>query len=358
MRSASKAVLFAVVAVAAAGGVAAIGCMGEGAAFTPGPDDAEAGPGPLAWLRLANLSPTAPNIDFCVAPFSLDAGPEASTGAFVGPLLSQLASRLAAAGSPVTPLTGGFGIPFNQASAYVAVAPFQPYIVRIVAGNAGSCAAPIVTDLPGLPVPGPDASVVDGGALAANEFLTIALMGEQFPPQSSYQGVALVDDPDVDGGTSTSKAYLRFVNAAVGQPQVDVLQGLASSIGQGTTRLFGNVAYGQVPNTPDAAVDAAAYDEGGPGVTVDRNGYWATSGIAANANNTFMVYPSGGLDGSALAQAKQLFVAAGGIVTVALTGDVVANDAGRGVQAYQLLVCVDNGATTGLFATCTIPPPL
>jgi hypothetical protein len=205
--------------------------------------------------------------------------------------------------------------------------------------------------------------VVEGGALATNEFLTIALLGEQMPPQSSLQAVALVDDPDVDAGVSASKAYLRFINAAVGQPQLDVFQGV---LGPTATRLFGMVGYGQAATSPvfDAAVgppvntaaDAAGIDAG-PGVVVDRNGYWITSAISTNANTVLTVYSSNQLDGAALAQTSQLFVAAGGIVTVALTGDVANSDAGVGLQPYQLVLCVDNGATTGLFANCSLPAP-
>jgi hypothetical protein len=283
--------------------------------------DAEAGPAP-AWLRLANLSPTAPNVDFCISPLT-----GAGQGVFTGPLLAQLSSRLVAAGTPVPANMGGSGLAFTQASAYVPVASLQDYTVRVVAGNAGSCLAGITNDMFVL-------------AMASGQFQTIALLGEEVPA-STLQQFARVDDPSVDGGFSASKAYLRFVHAAPGQPPVDV------SMSGGMKRLFSGVAFGQTSAPP---INPADLDGG---VLVDNNGYWVTSPLSTSFND-FAVRTSGEEGGVTLATAT-IDVAAGGIVTVALVGDTPTGDSGPVPTDFQIMQCADNGATPGVLANCTAP---
>jgi hypothetical protein len=319
-----------VVVVAMAGTAPAIttavvvGCMGEGTTL---PQlailaDAEAG-APPAWLRLANLSPTAPNVDFCLSPITA-----AGQGTFTGPLLAQLSSRLSAAGTPVAANMGGSGLAFTQVSAYVQVASLQQFTVRVVAGNAGSCGAGIVNDLTVLP-------------MATGEFETIALLGEEVPTPT-LEPFARVDDPSVDGGFSASKAYLRFFHAAPGQPPVDV------SINGGRKRLFLDVPFGEVSAPP---IDPSDLDGGVP---VDNNGYWVTAALSTQPND--LAVQTSGEGGVVLARAT-IDVAAGGIVTVALVGDSPTDEAGPMPTNFQIMQCVDNGATTAMtiLANCTAP---
>jgi hypothetical protein len=172
--------------------------------------------------------------------------------------------------------------------------------------------------------------------LQTNEFLTIALVGEQLPT-NTLQAIALVDDPATDGGISASKAYLRFFHAGLGQPPVDVVY-------KTTNLLFAGVGYGQVSAPPSPTNPEA-------GVLVDNNGYWASSPLSGPID-VFDAGEEGG--GHAITSAPSLSVAGGALVTLALVGDSVLNDAGIGAAPYQLLMCVDNGATAGVLANCLV----
>ncbi|MGA7120003.1 MAG: hypothetical protein WBY94_07900, partial [Polyangiaceae bacterium] len=80
----------------------------------------------LAGIRIANWSPGAPAIDFCIAPHG--------TTAFQGPILANTAPALVDAG---TCPPGPVGLAFTEVSSYSLVQP-QQYDVRLVVAGASS----------------------------------------------------------------------------------------------------------------------------------------------------------------------------------------------------------------------------
>jgi hypothetical protein len=305
------------IAVAAAGGGAAfvtpfVGCMGEGTTCPPlvvlvdsGSDVREAGPGP-AGVRLANLSPTAPNIDFCLAP--------QATGVFKGPLLGQAAAALNSQGVP----PGGSSLTYPQASAYMMMPP-DTYTARIVVAGATDCSAGILRMDLLLP------------SLAGGGFATVALLGEA-QAMSSLEAVALPDDSTQPVGEAGAKLYLRFLHAAPNQGGVEV--------DLNAKPLF-DLPFGETSSADAAAPDASP--------KVDKNGY-LVSGALSGGKVAFVPEVDAAVGSLASAPVS---AATGAVVTVALVGDTPPNDAGVGAP-FQLFECVDNAATTGVIGTCMI----
>jgi hypothetical protein len=314
----------------------AVGCMGEGTTCPPlaaptdaspdGPKDsggvdadaeASAPSGPaLAGLRLANLSPDSPQVDFCVA--------QSGTTAFQGPLLAQRAAALADAGQPVE--AGTMGLAYPQFSAYMTLPP-QQYAVRIVAGGSVDCSVPILPmDLTSLPT------------LGAGGVATVALIGEMQAMPKTLKVIGLRDDgtqPVAAGGSP--KLYLRFLHAAPGLPEVNVS---LDTVGNGSPReVFPSVAFGTV---------SAAPTSGNAGLTIDKNGYLSTGSLSHSA----MAVTTSGDAGGAQSVSGHVTATAGAVLTVVLVGDT-SSDAGTGVP-LQLVECVDNGGTAGLFADCSV----
>jgi len=345
MRSASKVLLIAMASAAAGVAPAMIGCMGEGTTCPPivltsdAASDAHAGDGgdggasvaAIAGLRLANFSPNAPLVDFCVAP--------RGTTAFRGPLLAALAGALADAGTPVDASVPGLGFP--QVSAYVITKP-GAYDARLVVAGAADCSTGIVPDLTTLPV------------LGSGGFATVALLGEAQPP--SLELVGLVDDATQsvpDGGSA--KLYMRFLHAAPGQPAVDLE---LDTTGKGPKPLFHAVPYGRASSADASTPDA--------GLKVDTNGYLATSALSHSTCSSIndvtcpqlSVVQTGQeeSDGAAPLATGTIAAAAGAVITVAFVGDSVPSDGGTGAP-FAVLECVDNAATVGLFGSCSLLPP-
>jgi hypothetical protein len=341
MRAVTRVLLLA--GIGAGAGVvplAVIGCMGEGTRCPPPPvvdaagdaphdgGDAEAAGPAIAGIRLANLSPDVPLVDFCIAPHG--------TTMYQGPLLLGLAGALAGAGMPVT---GTPGVPSPQFSAYVTVTP-GAYDARVVVGGATDCSGGLA-----------DATNVP--QLFSNGFATIAFVGRG----PMLQALPFADDttpttPAPDAGSL--KLYLRFLNAAPGFGAVDV--GLDTK-GTGTLKpLFNMVAFGQTSTSANSTPDA--------GLKVDNYGYLVTSALShstctggAGACPLLSVQQSsasaeGGAGGAVLASAT-VSAAAGAVVTIALVGDSLVADSGNGAPT-ELLQCVDNGATVGLFGNCSV----
>jgi hypothetical protein len=309
----------------------AMGCMGDGGADCPAPPappkdaavdsppeastdagDGEAGKPAIAGLRLANLSPDAPAVDFCVAPHG--------TTTFQGPLLAAAANG--AGGSD-----GGVqGIAYQKVSKYFLMAA-HAYDVRVVVAGATDCSFGLVTD--------------DTMGLALNDgsFETIALMGKASVASgaSALKLVGFFDDPKApppaDGGAA--KLSLRFLHAAPDQGTLD--------LAVGSTVPFKSVSFGQRSMAPPA--DAGVVD-GAP--KLDPNGYWST-GALQSANVT--VRPSG--DAGAPILTMPLSAAAGAVITLSLVGESPDNDGGSGTLPLQLLECVDNAAVTGLYSNCS-----
>jgi hypothetical protein len=317
MQRASRVSLIAIAVTAAGGGAAAVapffGCMGEGTTCPPlilavdaGLDAHEAGPG-VAGVRLAHLSPTAPNIDFCLAP--------QETNVFQGPLLAQYAAALLNQGT--TP--GGSNLSYPQASAYMVVKP-DTYTARIVVAGATDCTVGILRQ--DVPVP----------SLAGGGFATVALLGEVQQPMSTLQAIALPDDGTQPAPDSGAKLYMRFLHAAPNQADMQVTLNAKP--------LF-DLAFGETSSADAAAPDAT--------VKVDKNGYLVSSAVS---NGKCAMVPAADAASPALATGA-INGATGGVLTVALVGDTLPNDSGTG-SPFALFECVDNAATTGVLGTCMV----
>jgi hypothetical protein len=309
----------------------AVGCMGDGGADCPAPpvtikdgasegtaEAGDSGAPPIVGVRVANLSPDAPAFDFCLAPHG--------TNAFQGPLLAQAAASASGGGSDaavaaVTYPTAAAGAT-QVASAYIYVKP-DAYDARLVVAGAPDCSFGIM-DLTGLPTP------------LAGAHVTIALTG-----MAQSMGLKLIDLPDdttppppPDGGSP--KLYVRFLHAAPGLGPVDVTFG--------SKVIFPAVSFRA---TSPATTSPEA------GAKIDTKGYWSTGMLNAAS---VAVLPSGGLEGGLAPLVKtSVTAAAGAVITLALIGEAPAQDA-SGAQPLQVLECVDNGATVGLYANCTILP--
>lgn len=186
-----------------------------------------------AYLRLANWSPDAPAVDFCVAPHG--------STSFQGPLLAKTFVP-----PPLPPADGGAtGLPFPDVSAFVQVNPGQ-YDVRLVAAGATSCATGMGSDLTSLP------------ALAAGAYETVAAVGDVTKTGSdpSLSLVAFGDDSVV---ANSLDGALRFINVAPSIAAADF--GRGSVTGGNFQTLFANVAFAKAGSQADA--DAGTVDSAG-----------------------------------------------------------------------------------------------
>jgi hypothetical protein len=315
MQRASKVSLIAIAVTASGGAVALltpfVGCMGEGTTCPPlvvlvdaGPDAHEAGPGPTG-VRLANLSPTAPSIDFCLAP--------QGTGVFTGPILAAYASMLNSQG--IAP--GASNLGYQQVSAYISVKP-DTYMVRIVA--VPDCSVGL------LQADVPVTTLANGG------FATVALLGEALP--KSLQGIALADDPTQPVGEAGAKLYLRFLHAAPNQGDIEVSLNNKPDF---------DLPFGQTSSADAATPDAS--------LKVDKNGYLVTSGATNGASVGFAPVQAGDGGAPALAQGT-FYAAAGAVLTLAVVGDSPQTDGGT--APFGILECVDNAATVGVLGQCAV----
>jgi len=169
------------------------------ACTAPSPPDAAS-----AQVRVAHLSPDAPNIDFCVAPHG--------TTTFTGPILS----------------TNGHmtGLPYGAVTKYFEL-PADQYDVRLVGPGLADCSTPIgnvpdFTDLP--PIEAGDSITIGAEGLVA------------FGSTNPFDLHVYVDQTSVADGS----AALRFIHASPGTPAVDV------GIGGGVlfTSLFSDISFG------------------------------------------------------------------------------------------------------------------
>lgn len=157
-------------------------------------------PAPMAYLRVAHLSPDAPAVDFCIQ--------AAGSTTWTGPVLEGLG------------LTGGLA--FKQVTAYLHLDAVQ-YDVRLVSPTATNCN----TSLGGLP------DITTLPALPANAYVTAAAVG-LLGGTPAFTATAYIDESTVAAG----QARLRFVHAAPDVPPVNV--GLT---GMAFTPIFTNVAF-------------------------------------------------------------------------------------------------------------------
>jgi hypothetical protein len=278
------------------------GTIGDGATSEGAAPEAAAFSSAL--VRVANWSPDAPAVDFCVAPHG--------TSVFQGPLVGGLA---AATDSGATALT------FPLVSAYLGIPPGQ-YDVRIVVAGATTCTVGIGGDLTTLP------------PLVANAYATIALIGENLP-SGGDPGLHAVGF--TDGASSTGGVSLRFFNAMPAFPQVTV--GKSTLTKTNFVPYFSGVPYGSLTTAPEAQVPDAAP------AAVDAQGY--ALGLTLK-NATLSAHPPGATADTIVTTG--LYAAAGSTLTIALVGG---NSAGT---PPRMLECVDNAGTIGALSNCNLLP--
>jgi hypothetical protein len=300
---------------ASAGDVVSGDARTEGASATDasstGAGDATLPPSTLALVRVANWSPGAPAVDFCLAPHG--------TAAFRGPFVAALLGAETEAGLPVD--AGSSGLAFPEVSAYALVPPGQ-YDARIVVG--ATCAAGIVADAKGLP------AILAGGSA------TIALVGEE-SPSGADPGLAIVGF--LDDVTPAGAVALRFIHAAPAIASIDVGIGAGSSFAP----LFVGIAFGQAGTSKEApAVDGAA-------PAVDPQGYLSAPPLEGAVLGA-RPHGAAGDAGAPMASAPGVSAAPGSVVSVIVTGGTAGTPLG-------LVECVDNAGTVGPLANCAVVSP-
>jgi len=200
-----------------------------------------------AHVRVAHLSPGAPDVDFCLAAHG--------SGTFTGPVL-------ATAGRST-------GLSYGRVTKYFDV-DSQRYDVRLVAPGASDCTKPLagLDDFTTLPELGADVSA------------TIAAEGTlDGTGASAFALAAYIDDTSVDTGL----AKLRFIHASPGTPSVDV------GVGGGIlfAPVFSNIAYGAagayVETAPLASVEIAARENGATSDVLSIEGANLPAGAIATA---------------------------------------------------------------------------
>jgi uncharacterized protein DUF4397 len=170
-----------------------------------------------AHVRVAHLSPDAPNVDFCVAPHG--------TASWTGPILASNGHMT--------------GLAYGNATKYFDLDATQ-YDVRLVPPAQPDCTMPLanlpdITDLPDLPA---DAFAT----LGAEGLVTIGA-------STAFVVKAYIDDSTVD----PSMAKLRFIHASPGTPAVDL------GIGGGAlfTSVFSDIAFGNASSVTNGYVTVA-----------------------------------------------------------------------------------------------------
>jgi hypothetical protein len=218
----------------------------------------------VAAVRLGNLSPGSPAIDFCLAP--------SGTNAYQGPLLAKTFGD-----------AGSGGLPFPRMSAYVTLSAGL-YDVRPVVSGAPDCSVGLPSKAGTLP------------ALPANGYATMLVLGKAFPA-AGEPGLQISGFVDSHASSSGSTISLRFVHAAPGLGPVD--------FGGGTTftPFFSGVSFG------------ATGSSSGDGGAAVINGYLSRSGLSMAS---LSARPTGG--SASVASAQSVVATGGSVITFALVG--------------------------------------
>jgi Domain of unknown function (DUF4397) len=250
--------------------------------------------GPTAYLRIADWSPDAPPVDFCLA------APD--SGAYYGPLL----------GTAFVTDGSAPAIAFPNASAYMGV-PAGSFDARIVPAGATGCTAGLGGE-------------VHGVALPANGYTTLGLAGRTASGAQGLRGVWFADDSRSAGG----KTAVRFIQA---EPL----------IGRAT------FAFSSSPQLAPFFSETAPYAGLGAGsdAGVDNGGY---ANIAPLSAATLAVTVDAG-DASTNVATATVSAAAGSVLSFVLVA-VPGADSGPPVPA--ILECVDNAGTAGLYSDCNL----
>jgi len=294
-----------------------------------------------ALVRLANWSPDAPGVDFCLAPHesSVWRGPVLSAALGAG-LLGNLTivdeqtdsgardARADAADDGSTADGGSSessvddkdarapaaGITFPRISPYVSVAPGK-YDVRVVAAGATDCATPIFDERTDLP------------AFVAGAFTTLAAVGD-LNAQGTDPAIALAAFSD-DSSVPAGEMHLRFVNAI---PSVTAATLVV--LGIHFTPVVSAAPFGTVGVDTDAGpLDSNDYVTLAP----PQDATWFI--INANVNN------------AVLAGVYAVSIPNGNIATAVAIG----GESGGSAANIGVLVCVDRPPiVAGEAARCTL----
>jgi hypothetical protein len=319
----------------------------------------------VALVRLANWSPDARGVDFCLAthgtsswsgpilaqeldggtraalgrvtvieaglPFDAgtplaDAGVDAAVDATVdapndagdaGIDAGQAGASDAADATAVPDAGVPSGVLFPGMSPYVSIAPGE-YDVRVVASGSTDCTMPLVPDAYDLPV------------FRAGVTETLALVGDTVDQGAdpSAMLVALSDDTTV----SSSRVALRFVDAV---PSVIEVTFASGTIATATSQPYISAAqFGSVGVDTDAgALDSNDYLAGAP----ISNAVWSL--INANGGTTTLV----SIEGAS--------IPAGDLATVVAVG----GESGPNQNAIGILLCTDRPpVVAGETAACEL----
>jgi hypothetical protein len=267
-----------------------------------------------ALVRVANWSPDAPAVDFCIAPHG--------TRAFVGPVVGAIGASVDAGTAGLT--FPSAGTPVQAVSSYFSVAPGL-YDLRVVVAMGGSCTVPIIPDVTNLP------------PLTARHFATIALVGD-VQPTGGDPGLQLASFSD--DGVSSQLVFLRFINASPSMAAADMGTGAIGVMG-GFTPLFGGVPFGTAGTAPQTrgSLPEASWP------TVDDNGYrelFSLSDATLSAHDPRL--------GTDAVVTSGVSIAPGSAITIVLVGGTSAG------APPQLLECVDNARTVGPLSSCMLLP--
>lgn len=161
-------------------------------------------------VRVAHLSPDAPDVDFCV---SADGG-----ATWVGPVAENV-------------LMASDGLPYSGVTDYIPL-PAATYDVRLVATDATDCDTGLLpNDFIGITLP----EDVDA---------TIAATGWLSPPTGNDPAFDLTVYVDDNSDPASGKAHLRFIHASPDTPAVDV--GVGSEAGNDFTAIWTDTAFPEV----------------------------------------------------------------------------------------------------------------
>jgi len=250
-------------------------------------------------VRVANLAPDIPALDFC---FALQ-----GTGNWIGPQMKAMGE----AGGLV------YGNPARQVGKYAGIIA-TAWDVRIVVANAADCTAPIT----------PDGTMVVG----TNGWYTVAVTGLGTSTSAPHSVYTWSDDDVAPAG----QVKLRFVNAALASatapsPPLDGGTGAPTAF----RPAFPSVVY------PGPAA---------PSTTVDANGYVTFAPTELVPGTTiFTACLSGMAPGPVTCPITQGY--AGPPLPALYVGTTFA--VGGGPSPYRFLTCVDNvPSQVSNFCTC------
>jgi hypothetical protein len=278
--------------------------------------DFDAAPSPLVGIRVANWSPDAPPIDFCVAPHA--------TEQFQGPMIAALLQ--AQADADITDDAGTPGIAFPQVSSYFYFSPGQ-YDARVVAAGSPDCNVGVLS---------PDDTNLLPSTVGT--MTTLAFIGMVSPAQGepSILISSFHDDyVTTFGDTGVPEVPLRFINASPSTPSMTCGSGKLAdmSFEQFVAGVpFGYAGTQQEATTTEFVTPLSPY-------MVDGNGFVQLGQLKALTLSVHAFKAK-----TDLAVAPSLTVPPGIVVTVVAVGD----------QQVQLVECLDTAGAAGLVSSCSV----